>query len=97
MPNFKCLNKDCQNYDKIDLIPNVTFKWNENTQRLESEYDPCPVCGERRVTVKDYEGFTDAWFKAESCRNYNNKVVKKYDYDRDAVGQTNLKLEKKKS
>lgn len=95
MPSFKCQNENCQKFDKIDLVPAVTFKWDEQSQTLKSDCDPCPVCGQTRVTVKDYEGFTEAWFKAESCRNYNNKKVKQFDYNKDAVAANNLKISKK--
>lgn len=96
MPKFKCQNKNCQSFDKEELIPAVTFKWNNAELRFDSDYDNCPQCGERRITVKDYEGFTQAWFKAEGDRNYNNKKIKQYDYDRDQVNTVDIKIKNQK-
>jgi len=96
MPKFKCQNKECDNFDKEEHYPRITYTWNEKLMRFECEYSFCPVCGQFREPIKEYAGFTEAWFKGESSRNYNNKVVKQYDWDRDAVKQTNLKVSKKK-
>jgi len=96
MPKFKCQNKTCQNFDKEEYYPRINYTWNSELMRFECQFSFCPVCGEFREPVKEYAGFTEAWFKAESNRNYNNKTVKQYDWDRDAVKQTDLKISKKK-
>lgn len=96
MPRFKCLNEKCENFNVEEYHPRITYTWNEKLMRFECEYSFCPVCGEFREPIKEYAGFTEAWFKAESCRNYNNKEVKKVDWDHDSIKETNLKLSKKK-
>lgn len=96
MPKFKCQNKVCKNFGKEERYQKVMYRWNEKLMRFESDYSFCPVCGQYREPVKEYEGFTQAWFKAESNRNYNNKVIKKYDWDRDAVKETNISISKNK-
>ncbi len=30
------------------------------------------------------------WFKSENGRNYNNKTIKKYDYDHEAAKSTTV-------
>lgn len=81
MPKFKCSNKECSNYNKVEHYTSVKYKWNEKTMKLEADESFCSVCGTFREPIKEYDGWSDAWFKAESNRNYDNKVVKKYDYD----------------
>ncbi len=83
MPKFKCLNEKCETFNKEEYYPRVCYTWNSVLMRMECEHSFCPVCGEFREPIKEYAGFTEAWFKAESSRNYNNKTVKKYDYDHD--------------
>jgi RNA polymerase subunit RPABC4/transcription elongation factor Spt4 len=84
MPRFQCSNKKCEKHINIDLIPHVKFIWSSINNRLESDYDQCPVCGSHREIVKEYEGFTKIWFKAENARNYQNKKVinnpRKFNY-----------------
>ena len=81
MPKFKCENIECIKHTEIEDIRKVRFTWNPKTMRLESEHDICPECGSYRNVVKEEGGFTNMWFKSEDSRNYNNKTVKKYDYD----------------
>lgn len=78
MPKFKCENKECIKHTELDHELKVRFVWNTDTQRLESEYDKCPVCSSHRNVVKD-ENTGMPWFKSEDSRNYNNKKVKKTD------------------
>lgn len=82
MPSFQCPNTECEKHTEHDYYAKVRFMWNPATGKLESEYDKCPTCGSLRKVVRE-EGFTNAWFKSEDARNYNNKTVKKYDYDHD--------------
>lgn len=96
MPNFKCQNKECELFDKDNYQPTVRFKWNPENQRFESNYSFCPSCKSFIDPEKEYEGFTNAWFKGENDRNYDNKRVKKYDFDRDAANLSNAKIAKKK-
>jgi len=82
MPKFQCKNEKCVKHTELDHEPKVRFVWNPDTQKLESPYDICPVCGWDRVVMKAQEGkFEMPWFKSEDARNYNNKKVKKYDSD----------------
>lgn len=83
MPRFICQNEKCSEFGKAEYHPKITYTWNAALMRFECDFSFCKVCGEFREPVKEYAGFTEAWFKAESNRNYNNKVVKKYDYDHD--------------
>lgn len=92
MPKFICKNKDCDNYNKEEYYPRVRYRWNTKLMRLEADESFCSVCGEFRKPVKDYEGWTDAWFKAESNRNYDNKKVKKYDYDHSVEQTQTIKI-----
>jgi len=78
MPRFKCTNTEC---DNEELIPHVRFKWDEKQSKLTSDHDTCPICGSTRDVVKEYDGASNLWFKAENAKNYNNKSVKQYDYD----------------
>jgi hypothetical protein len=80
MPKFQCENEKCVKHTELDHELRVRFVWNPDTQKLESPYDECPVCGWNRKVVKD-EGTGMPWFKSEDARNYNNKKVKKYDSD----------------
>jgi hypothetical protein len=93
MPKFKCTNEECVKHTELDFYPKVTFKYNAETKRLESDQSICPVCGSFREVPS--EGITNAWFKAEGDRNYNNKTIKKYDYDREAANRTTAKLSEK--
>mgnify|MGYP001000787791 CR=1 FL=1 len=95
MPVFICENKDCSNYGKKESYQRVSYKWNQETMRLEADESFCPVCGNYRNPVKEYEGWSDAWFKAESNRNYNNKKVKQYDWDRSVATDNTLEINKK--
>lgn len=92
MPKFICKNKECSNYNVVETYQRVTYKWNPELMRLEAEESFCPVCGQFRQPEKEYEGFTEAWFKAESNRNYNNKQVAKYDYDRNVEQSPTFKI-----
>lgn len=92
MPKFICNNEKCDNAGKVEHFTRVKYRWNETTMRLEADESFCSHCGNFREPVKEFEGWTDAWFKAESNRNYNNKVVKKYDYDHDVHKNQTIKL-----
>ena len=59
--------------------------WNEKTSKLEAEEAKCVACGNQRETVQEEGPIELPWFKAENARNYNNKTIKKFDYDREAV------------
>jgi len=81
MPKFRCTNSECVKHTELDYYPKVRFLWNATSEKLESSYDECPVCGAHREVFKEEKGFTNAWYKSENARNYNNKAVKKFDYD----------------
>lgn len=85
MPTFRCNNPLCGDYGKEELIPHVRFIWNEKTKKLEAEEAECLACNEQREVVQEPGPIKIPWFKAENARNYDNKKVKQYDYDRDAV------------
>lgn len=91
MPRFKCENEKCSN-DAEELIPHVKFIFNEKTLKLEAKEAACPECGEQRNVVKEPGPIEMPWFKAENARNYNNKKIKQYDYDRDAAMATRARL-----
>jgi len=85
MPRFKCNNKECSDVGKEELIPHVKFIWNESTQKLEADEAACPSCGRQREVVREAGPIQIPWFKPENAKNYNNKKIKKYDYDKEAV------------
>jgi len=95
MPVFICKNDRCSNNGKREHYPRVTYKWNDETKRLEADESFCPLCGTFREPEKEYDGWTKAWFKDEINRNYNNKTVKKYDYDHRTSDEQTIKINKK--
>jgi hypothetical protein len=95
MPKFKCTNPKCSKFEKVEHILRLRYVWNPETMRLEAAESFCSECNTFRDPIKEYEGWSDSWFKAESNRNYNNKSVKKYDYDHQF--DTAPKVEKIKS
>jgi hypothetical protein len=64
--------------------------------RLEADENFCPVCKQFRDPEKEYTGWNNAWFKAESNRNYNNKSIAQYDYDRSVRDTQTVELPKKR-
>ena len=92
MPKFICKNEQCKNYNKVEHFTRVRYNWNEKTMRLEATESFCSQCGNFREPEKEFKGWTDAWFKAESNRNYDNKKIKKYDYDHDVHKNQTIKL-----
>lgn len=92
MAKFICHNPECSNNGIVEHYTRISYKWNVSTMRLEAEESFCPVCGEFRHPEKEYEGFTEAWFKAESNRNYDNKKVKQYDYDHNVAKEQVLEI-----
>lgn len=92
MPRFRCNNTECQLLGKEEIIPHVKFIWNEEQLRFEADEEICPECGQRRETVKEPGPIKIPWFKAENARNYNNKKVKKYDYDPTAALPETVKI-----
>ena len=83
MPKFQCTNTECENHTNLEYQPKVRFLWNATLGKLVSPYDECPLCGSHRKVFKEYAGFTQSWFKSEDSRNYDNKTIKKFDYDHD--------------
>jgi hypothetical protein len=92
MPKFKCENEECVKHTELDHELRVKFVWNPETMRFTSPYDECPVCGSHRNVVKEDAKFDMPWFKSEDARNYNNKKVKKYDYDYNPSDDRRVKL-----
>ncbi len=92
MPKFRCNNTECQQFEKEEIVPHVKFVWNEKTSRLEADEEICPECGQRRETVKEPGPIKIPWFKAENARNYDNKRIKKYDYDPAAALPETIKI-----
>ena len=84
MPMFKCNNPLCKDFGEEEFIPHVKFVWNEETKHLEANEAACKECGKQREVVRDKGPIQIPWFKAENSRNYDNKKIKKYDYDREA-------------
>jgi hypothetical protein len=70
----------------------VKFVWNEKRLKFEANEEICPTCGERRETVREEGPIKIPWFKAENARNYNNKRVRKYDYDRSVDTDNVVKI-----
>lgn len=85
MPTFRCNNERCKDYRREEFIPRVKFVWNETTKKLEADKAKCPLCKTQREVVKPEGPIVFPWFKAEDARNYDNKKIKKYDYDTEAV------------
>ena len=61
MADFKCVNEKCENFDKIDIIPEYKIKivqgevgfFFDNNKRI-----TCPVCGEIYVRLQgEVKGF----------------------------------------
>jgi hypothetical protein len=73
--------KECEFYQQEELVPSVKFIWNPKTKKLESDKAKCKGCGEQREVVREPGPIGLPWFKAENARNYNNKKVRKYDFD----------------
>jgi len=92
MPEFKCNNEDCSEKGKVELIPHVRFKWNESTRKFEADEELCSSCGQRRETVREAGPIQVPYFKGENAKNYNNKTIKKYDYDHEAANATTAPL-----
>ena len=85
MPRFKCMIKECKFYQQEELVPSVKFIWNPKTKKLESDKAKCKGCGEQREVVREEGPVGMPWFKAENAKNYNNKKVRKYDFDASSV------------
>lgn len=81
MPTFRCTKPECEGFGKEEIIPRVMFVWNEKTEKLEASEAACSFCGEQREVVREDGPIGVPWFKPENAKNYNNKKVKKYDYD----------------
>lgn len=92
MPKFRCDNPDCKGVGQTEIIPHVRFIWNEKTGKLEAAEAACSSCGEQREVVKEKGPIQVPWFKPENAKNYNNKTIKKYDYDHDAANASRAKL-----
>lgn len=90
MPRFRCEELECQGYAVEELIPCVTFTWNEKNRKLEADRAACPICGQQREVVKEAGPIGIPWFKPENAKNHNNKKVKKYDYDHEAANSTSI-------
>ena len=91
MPKFQCENEECVKHTEMDIEARVRFVWNPEKMKLESPYDVCPVCGGERKVFKD-ESIGMPWFKSEDSRNYNNKTIKKHDFDYQPSDDKPVKL-----
>lgn len=92
MPKFRCNNTECQLHGMEEIIPHVKFMWNEKRLKFEADEEICPGCGKRRETVKEPGPIQIPWFKGENARNYDNKRIKKYDYDHAAALPETIKI-----
>ena len=92
MPTFKCNNRKCEGHGVEELIPRVKFIWNEGSGKFEADEAACPVCKVQREVVREPGPIVIPWFKPENAKNHDNKTIKKYDYDREAVNNTTTKL-----
>lgn len=92
MSKFICQNKNCSNFNKVESFQKLRYEWNPKTMRLEADESFCSVCKEYRNPEKEGKGWTNAWFKAESNRNYDNKKVKQFDYDRSYTNTQTIKI-----
>lgn len=92
MPRFRCENPDCDQVGKEELIPRVKFVWNERTEKLEADEAKCSSCGRQRATIREAGPIQIPWFKPENAKNYNNRTVKKYDYDHEAANESTANL-----
>jgi hypothetical protein len=95
MPEFKCENEECPKCGEVELVPRVKFVWNEATQKLEADEATCDSCGRQRTTIREAGPIQIPWFKPENGKNYNNKKIKKYDYDHEAANAKTASLSKK--
>ena len=82
MPKFRCLNKECSEYNVIELIPHVRYKFDKITGKLISDKAICKQCGKEREQLSEGSLTRMPWFKGENDKNHDNKKVKQYDYDR---------------
>lgn len=97
MPTFRCDNDECPQFGGTELIPHVKFIWNEETSKLEADEASCPNCGRQRAVVKEDGPIQIPWFKPENGKNYDNKKIKKYDYDHEAANSTTITASGKES
>ena len=95
MPTFRCGNNECSQFGNQELIPHVKFIWNEETSKLEADEAICNGCGRQREVVREAGSIQIPWFKPENGKNYNNKTIKKYDYDYEAANATSATLSSK--
>jgi hypothetical protein len=85
MPRFKCNTKDCPNRDVVELIPRVRYVFDTESRKLVSKEAICKHCGKQREQLLEGSLTQMPWFKAQNDRNYNNKEVKQYDYDKENI------------
>lgn len=52
MIEFKCVNKDCERYNKVTGVHKAKWIWNPKSRRLESD-TRCSVCDRQMEEVKD--------------------------------------------
>ena len=55
MPNYKCINKKCEKYNKIVFVSHTNIKIVRN--KVIDKAAICDVCGKKRISVKD-DGYT---------------------------------------
>lgn len=94
MPRFKCINKNCNKFDQVELVPCVKFVFNEKTGKLVADKAVCKECGKMREQLVEEGDINNVWFKPENAKNYNNKKVKRYDFDPAAAKSETVKLSK---
>ena len=58
MPKYKCVNKSCEDFEKIKTEYSITVKWVDGKQVTAEQI--CPKCGLEREFVRDFEGFCTA-------------------------------------
>jgi len=61
MPKFKCVNNQCENYNKIEHITDVKYKFNPDSEKLEANVN-CIGCGEKMEEVTENKSLSSINF-----------------------------------
>lgn len=48
---FQCLNKECEDFEKIEFVHKVSYKY--TPEGCKSEQQKCPKCGVERIDLRD--------------------------------------------
>ena len=76
MAKFKCVNKKCEDHEKVEEIARCKWIWDPIISKLvaEERYRVCPTCGKSREELpKDWEGFNTNFRNPEKTYSKHSK------------------------